>query len=549
MLFTLLALAAAPQALGLRPSATSMAKSAQFSKLREFAKAAPSNDPTTALQEVASVVNSIMIQAGNATDHLTDEDQTLLNRVIAVITDSMYGSMTTAHGSDETALADAIDAINQCYMDFTARATGGGDLVAMEESVRTYQNSLNGLQDDVDAKTELNDTYWHLLKDHMSLISPAPDCEPLPTPRTMPSLDVYFESNPYVVWWNAQKLAYEPVSAAFKFADHQLRLALTAYAVGLGVRDVAYCDWKRELDAACAQFSACYEAAKAHYLNVVKPAVEEDVKMRIEAYKAGETIIHQIKFLLAVEANQATPAINTDVYQIAFPEVPAKPACDMSALDDAAWVPTPECRARQETRSACEWINHGSHRECHMINKGICYGRVKYGFGNTWTEWRDMAGEFECTNAVFGDPFRGQAKECICDEVVPQCALDEPVFIVGHRDQVLADHGGSIIMHSNRLNWETWTISTGDIRTEHGLLITSHQNLQVQDNNNNLRMHQNKLSWETWVFSPAGDGKVFIASHRDRYLGDHDGTVLLHANKHMWERWTITKKNGELACH
>merc|ERR1719210_2996536 len=169
----------------------------------------------------------------------------------------------------------------------------------------------------------------------------------------MPSLDVYLGTSAYVTWWTAQKAAYEPLRDAYVYADQQLQAALTAYAVGLAVRDVAYCDWKRELEAACAQFSACYEAAKANYLNVVKPAVEQAEQRRIEAYKAGETIIHQIRFLLAEEADQATPAVNTDRYQIAYPEVPAKPACDMSALDDPAWVPTPNCHFEKQLVDGC----------------------------------------------------------------------------------------------------------------------------------------------------------------------------------------------------
>jgi len=100
----------------------------------------------------------------------------------------------------------------------------------------------------------------------------------------------------------------------------------------------------------------------------VKPAVEEDMRARIEAYKAGETIKHQIRFLLATEADQATPAINTDRYTIAFPAVPAKQACDMSALDDAAWVPTPDCHDEKRlvkgcsTRTAAPFAQYGAER-------------------------------------------------------------------------------------------------------------------------------------------------------------------------------------------
>jgi len=65
---------------------------------------------------------------------------------------------------------------------------------------------------------------------------------------------------------------------------------------------------------------------------------------------------------------------------------------------------------------ACEWVGHATHRECVLNKEGTCYGKVKYGHGATWTPWKEVSGKFICSNKLFGDPLRGQAKECICDE-------------------------------------------------------------------------------------------------------------------------------------
>ena len=43
-----------------------------------------------------------------------------------------------------------------------------------------------------------------------------------------------------------------------------------------------------------------------------------DMNGRIENYKAGETLLHQIKFLLAEVADQETPAIATSRYELDF---------------------------------------------------------------------------------------------------------------------------------------------------------------------------------------------------------------------------------------
>jgi len=360
---------AATQTIGLRPSHSAANSAANFGKLRDFTKAGHMN--VAALNEVAGVVNAIMLQSGNATEHLTEDDQLLLNRVIDMINASFYASMNSAHTADVTAVAAAIAAINQCYQDFAVRVGHGGDIAAMQDSAISYQHTLNDLQDTVDETTLANATAWSNLVTHIELISPAPECAAFPcaASRTMASLDVYFESSAYVTWWTAQAAAYWPVKQAWTYADAALRSALTAYAVGLAVRDVAYCDWKRELEAGCARFEACYEEKKAHYLHVVKPAVEKGMATRIEGYKAGETIIHQIKFLLAEAADQTTPSINTALYHIAFPAVPAKIQCDMSALDDAAWVPTPECSDSWPRSVASVWANHFSAFGAFDLNK------------------------------------------------------------------------------------------------------------------------------------------------------------------------------------
>merc|ERR1712023_53204 len=45
-----------------------------------------------------------------------------------------------------------------------------------------------------------------------------------------------------------------------------------------------------------------------------------------------------------------------------------------------------------------------------------CHGLVKYGKEGIWTEWRPVNGFIECSNKVFGDPWKGKVKECVCRE-------------------------------------------------------------------------------------------------------------------------------------
>merc|ERR1711920_851802 len=132
-------------------------------------------------------------------------------------------------------------------------------------------------------------------------------------------------------------------------ADQQLEDAIVAYKVELGKRDVAYCNWKLELEGGCATFDMCYQDQADYYYKELKPALEQDMQVRIDAYMAGERIIHQIRFLLGEGTENAPPSdIDTSRFQLIFPDVATKGECNMSPLDDPDWVPEPSCQAVPE---------------------------------------------------------------------------------------------------------------------------------------------------------------------------------------------------------
>jgi len=69
-----------------------------------------------------------------------------------------------------------------------------------------------------------------------------------------------------------------------------------------------------------------------------------------------------------------------------------------------------------QDRCACENPGHGTFASCTSSRNCNCNGRVRMGYGNRWTSWRDVSGSIQCTNGAFGgDPAPGQAKECQCD--------------------------------------------------------------------------------------------------------------------------------------
>jgi len=158
-------------------------------------------------------------------------------------------------------------------------------------------------------------------------------------------LDVYFEKSEYSIWFAAQQAAYDTARDKYTAADSALQAAIEAYNIQKAVRDVQYCDYKAELTAACARFDKCFDDASASLSEEV-PIVTADMNQRIEILKAGDTLIQQIKFLLAESKARETPPSDISRYTIAFPLLSVKADCDLTVLDDDSWVPQPTCSHR-----------------------------------------------------------------------------------------------------------------------------------------------------------------------------------------------------------
>jgi len=342
MLFTFLAALAACQTTAMRPQLSRTKVSQKIASVGDLvSKISSPKESRAALQAAAGIVDGILAEAGNATEHMSDDDATLLRSVIDLVEKTIYGSMDSAHAADVKTLNDLKAAVEQCNVDITARQAADGDLGQLHQHVLDKQTELNRLQGVVDDKTQANATQWQQFDQHMQMIAAPPACPGLPA-RTMPSLDVYFEKSEYSIWFAAQQAAYDTARDKYTAADSALQAAIEGYNIQKAVRDVQYCDYKAELNAACARFDKCFDGASASF-NEEVPIVTSDMNQRIEILKAGDTLVQQIKFLLAESKTRETPPSDTSRYTIAFPLLSVKADCDLTVLDHDSWVPQPTC--------------------------------------------------------------------------------------------------------------------------------------------------------------------------------------------------------------
>merc|ERR1719510_274389 len=99
-----------------------------------------------------------MLEAGNATEHLNDKQEKMLESVIDMIRNKMYKSMEDAHKTDDDALKAAIKLIEECNWDIEARQSATGDLGRIHQQAIELQYEANRLQGIVDDRTHDNDT-------------------------------------------------------------------------------------------------------------------------------------------------------------------------------------------------------------------------------------------------------------------------------------------------------------------------------------------------------------------------------------------------------
>jgi len=361
MLSAVITGAAAMQAFAMRPEAS--AASLKIAKLADSIQEHPS-DTMAAIEVASAIVNDIMLEAGNATKHLAGGEQETLENVTKMIRETMYASMLEDHSQDEDNLDTAIAHILECNTDIAEFQSptgklGRGRLASMES-----QHELDRLHEIVDDKTRVNRTTWDAFSFHMSWISTPPPCPALPA-RTMPTLDVYFKKSDYSVWFAAQQPQYYEKRDEWIAARDALAEAIEAFDIQKAVRDAHYCDWKTELLSECALFDECFADRSDYYSNTLVPQVKSSIETRIAAYKAGQTLIAQVEFLLAVKDTSETGTIDTSDYKIEFAALPAKGSCDLSPLTSSIWTPPVTCEADngvpnvdrhgQNCGKPCEW--------------------------------------------------------------------------------------------------------------------------------------------------------------------------------------------------
>jgi len=107
-------------------------------------------------------------------------------------------------------------------------------------------------------------------------------------------------------------------------------------------------------------------------------------------------------------------------------------------------------------------------KTCTMNRTCACDGIVKFGYGESWSNWTNVSGEIDCSKTGFGqDPLVGRGKVCMCRPKVHMCATEwsrpwANCTECGSYKTTCQCNGNTRMGYED--TWGNWTNSTGEKR-------------------------------------------------------------------------------------
>lgn len=277
--------------------------------------------------------------SGNATAHLEDNDTDLLQSVIELINETMYGSMQLDHDSNQIEINTALAAIENCtgamQTSFTEdvaplKTTALADN-STHRSCRVNESNKHAAVGEARAAVE----HWI---DNTTEPPAIKTWETNAQDRTVKFFTAYFKDCAYCDWFTAGQSSFTTVKDAYDDAVDALAGQTASCNDSQVSFETSYELWQEKVNTTCKEYEEyCYDDANVSY-NVKKAQVVSRVDSRKDIYLAGETIIDKIQCLLATGSCD-TPVINPDRWDMNYGQVPDKEICDMSGVTH--WVCSP----------------------------------------------------------------------------------------------------------------------------------------------------------------------------------------------------------------
>jgi len=284
-------------------------------------------------------VGDNMLRMMNATDHLSDHNQTLLGEVKSLINDTLFGNMDTEHQSNNDQLAAAAQAMQECNDDVAEKEDTGAVATRRNSTSVAREGHIQCREQELVHYTQrvANTT---ALFDHITAITPVPveNWQPVwKTTRDLDAIGNYFEKNQdFVDWFADASTSFTSVEDDSDSANSTHSAKQVNCDEKQTVFEEEYILYSQLVNMTCVAHGRCYTEAKNDYDVFLAEFKVVEVHHQ-QSYEAGSIIISKIECLLAegMHADCSEPFIDESRYNLTEPVLPSPTECNSGAIHEA----------------------------------------------------------------------------------------------------------------------------------------------------------------------------------------------------------------------
>jgi len=370
-------------------------------------------------------LNMVKVEQGK---EFPSEAKAALERVIQVIKDTMLPTLDDLHTEDQELVNTIHEEVTECNTGMTNRLEG--DIGENQKDAERLRGEEADLALQVQALQNRNNTKHEQLKALMSNKQIPLLCDAFPHLPVEELWEDYYQkvaeysATAVVEAKNLEDQRSERDSIVSSLVSTTEKHVSTSAALS-----VSFCDWKRNLLAACSTHDTCYADKSAHMQGQLEFFSGARDK-RIAAYRSALKLIDDLNKMML-----ENPEPMNDDAETRFPpndkEVPEKAECDLGVLDE--WDASTYGCGDQVSEGECEGVtNDSDSKKCSSVTgwhssilplkaSKLCIPVVTMTHGSTCKQFcEDQA--FDCVRAQ--------------DNVGGGCSLDD-----NHDRQTTADNG------------------------------------------------------------------------------------------------------------
>lgn len=164
---------------------------------------------------------------------------------------------------------------------------------------------------------------------HMGAIQQLSTCHAFPKEKLEEGLTSYFNVPPDVATFNQQKATFQDQKDTYHDAVFELEEATRKLAESRGALKDSYCNMLVSMQTGCNVLDSCYQAALKDFEDV-RGKAEANMKLRKDAYAAGEAATEHLKLLLGLDASVGAVEPR---YEVEFPTLVPQDACSVDTME------------------------------------------------------------------------------------------------------------------------------------------------------------------------------------------------------------------------